>query len=59
VAELGDQPTLRPTLSAVCGWLEGDGANPVAVADGVEALRMAGAVYRSAAHRRPVPVTLD
>ena len=59
VAELGDRPTLPPTLSAFCRWLEGDGANPVPVAEGVEALRMADAVYRSAALGRPVPVTLD
>ncbi len=59
VAAPGDRPTLPPTLNAFCRWLERGGPNPVPMAEGVEALRMVDAVYRSAALGQAVPVTRD
>jgi predicted dehydrogenase len=47
VAEPGDQPTIPPTLGAFCQWVRADAPCPVPLADGIEALRMADACYRS------------
>ena len=47
VAEPGDVPTLPATMLAFCRWVRGEAACPVTLADGIEALRMADACYRS------------
>ena len=60
IAEPGDRPTLPPTLAAFCRWLDEGGACPVPLAEGIAALRMADACYRSAATgTRPVSMNLD
>jgi predicted dehydrogenase len=49
VAEPGDRPTIPPTLSAFCRWVELGGQCPVPIEDGIETLRMADACCRSSA----------
>jgi predicted dehydrogenase len=57
IADLGDPPTLPPTLVAFAEWLRGNSDCPVPYQDGVETLRMAEACYRS--HRSSRRVRLD
>jgi predicted dehydrogenase len=57
IADLGNPPTLPPTLAAFGQWLRGESACPVSYQDGVETLRMAEACYRS--HRSSRRVRLD
>lgn len=57
VAAPGAQPTLPPTLEAFARHLRGEAPNPVPLAAGIEAVRMAEACYRS--QRTGARVALD